>query len=805
MTNCNKLYCSLNKDLGNILVILIFLFGSYKLFPQDNVPIKDSLIAKYSRYVELPREILYVHLNKTHYLTGETVGFTIYSIDKSSKKPLKDTRNIYCRITDEKGLIVKEKLLVMVNGISFDSFYVDELLPHGTYTITTYTNYQRNFKEPNSYSQHFFVVDPSTAPEYSQKVDDSIDLQVLAEGGHLLNGVNNSIGIIIKSEDGYGIPNLSGVIERSDGTILSTFTTNKFGIAKTWLFVNNGNKYYARVTYRGQNHSVLLPIADLQGVNFSFSHLKDKIAVSIKTNSKTFPTVKNEKFKLIFHDGSTIKAIHIQFEDSTEVIKFIGKSDLFPGINIFTFFDDQDNPLLERLIFNMEGLAIKNSGDARIKKEKDSTLEYLSVKLPIENFSQSDLHNISISVLPTETRANVQQQNILSKSFLSPYLKSPIENASYYFRDVTIAKEYELDMLLLTQGWSSYNWHDIFNNPPKILYPFENGIGVSATINGEVGHEYMVYASLANSMEIIDPKDQNKFTLDGLFPFENELISISELNKKGKLKKPSLYLQFFPSKFLDFKHNQPIMKPKSEELVIDYNFSQIVETSWTEIEQLDEVTLTVNLETRRKRDLENDNLMGKVDVFNEQTRNRFMDLASYLRTKGYQVVNEMGTFQIFGRRGPNSFNNNRPPQIYIDDMPLMNNELLYSITMANIDYIVFNDSGLGGSQLDYGGSIKIYTDPKVPFNYSSPTVLSQEYPLTFSRPNKFYAPKYTFYTNSFFKEYGVIEWLPLLKANKRGMVEFRIEDHDYKSFKLFIEGVSENGSFISEEKTIVIN
>ncbi|WP_455169564.1 hypothetical protein, partial [Aegicerativicinus sediminis] len=397
MTIYTNLYCPRYKKLANIVVILIIILGAYQVFPQNSGPIKDSLIEKYSRYVELPREILYVHLNKTHYLTGETVGFTIYSIDKSTKRPSKITRNIYCRITNEKGLIIKEKLLVMVNGISFDSFFVDELLPHGTYTITTYTNYQRNFKEPNSYSQHFFVVDPSTAPVYSQTVNDSLDLQVLAEGGHLLSGVNNSLGIIIKSKDGYGIPNLKGVIERADGTVLSTFTTNKFGMAKTWLFVNNGNKYYAKVNYREQEHRAPLPDTDLQGVNFSFSHLKDKIAVSIKTNSKTLPSIKNEKFKLIFHDGSSIKAINVQFEGSTEIIKFIAQSDLFPGINIFTLFDEQNNPLLERMIFNMDDLTITNSGEARIKKEKDSTLEYINVRLPIENYSQSDLHNISIS------------------------------------------------------------------------------------------------------------------------------------------------------------------------------------------------------------------------------------------------------------------------------------------------------------------------------------------------------------------------------------------------------------------------
>ena len=55
--------------------------------------------------------------------------------------------------------------------------------------------------------------------------------------------------------------------------------------------------------------------------------------------------------------------------------------------------------------------------------------------------------------------------NIEAAFLLTPYLKGYIEKPSYYFNNTDRKKLIELDLLLLTQGWSKYDWNDIFYSP----------------------------------------------------------------------------------------------------------------------------------------------------------------------------------------------------------------------------------------------------------------------------------------------------------------------------------------------------
>ena len=41
----------------------------------------------------------------------------------------------------------------------------------------------------------------------------------------------------------------------------------------------------------------------------------------------------------------------------------------------------------------------------------------------------------------------------------------------------------ELDLLLLTQGWSKYDWKDVFYTPITYQYESENGITLYGVLN----------------------------------------------------------------------------------------------------------------------------------------------------------------------------------------------------------------------------------------------------------------------------------------------------------------------------------
>lgn len=116
----------------------------------------------------------------------------------------------------------------------------------------------------------------------------------------------------------------------------------------------------------------------------------------------------------------------------------------------------------------------------------------LALKVYIKTFTTTKWSNLSISILPESTKSYNHNNSLLSQLFIQPYVNSTVESDSQYFSD-DIKANYNLNVLLLTQGWSSYDWNTMFNYNAAIIYPFEGGIDVVSTINGPNPRTYIVY------------------------------------------------------------------------------------------------------------------------------------------------------------------------------------------------------------------------------------------------------------------------------------------------------------------------
>ncbi|MEJ2112590.1 MAG: hypothetical protein P8X62_02405, partial [Flavobacteriaceae bacterium] len=148
-----------------------------------------------------------------------------------------------------------------------------------------------------------------------------------------------------------------------------------------------------------------------------------------------------------------------------------------------------------------------------------------------------------------------------------------------------------------------------------------------------------------------------------------------------------------------------------------------------------------------------------------------------------------------------------PPTIYIDDRLINsfdnNFDELYLFKMDFVDYVFIDKSGFGEGLKGAGGVIKIYTNPILRRNSYVSGFQDTEIPLTFTRPTKFYTPKYSFYQTEFYKNYGVVDWQPNCSVNANGELSFKLFDRGANSnITLYIEGTANNGAFISEVKTL---
>lgn len=778
---------------------LLFFFFSLALMSQNT---NKDILTSYQQYTELPREITYAHLNKSTYIKGEVLGFCAYVLDKSNKQISTLTKNLYCSISDDKGKIIKKKLLKVENGISNGLFEIDSLFTSGNYIFKVYTNWMKNFNEQNLFVQSIKIVSPDfNYNSNSDIIQSKIDAQFLPEGGHLVCDIQNTIGVVIKDNLGFGIPYIKGEL-LEDNEVITNFEVNNLGIGR-FIFNPKANKNYeVKFNYLNKTHVFNLQNALTTGIVMSVIQNNNGAVISLKTNNETHPKIMSKNYKLLLHNGKKSTLINITFNDDLEINKFINFKDLFSGINIFTLFDNYNTPLLERSFFNYNGINFINSENTIIKKESDSLL----LKLSYPNIDPNKFNNLSISILPENSISYHQNHNIASYCLIQPYLKGYIENAKYYFTEINRKKKYELDNLLLTQGWSSYDWNTIFNNPPNSYYAFENGIGIIANVIKPNLNKYILYPVGGNSLKYLTLSEKEKtLQIPGLFPTDREKINITEINSNGELKKPQLSLQFFPSSVPDIDLSYNVLIKKEHSVLNEFKYQE-------KTQKLDEIIISSKIKQTRIEKLKIKSPYSKIDLFDNIERNTNQTLADYLRQRGYTVTDHRGEVRIstidprtIGEASPVFI----PPTIYLDGAQMSDLSFLSDYGMQWVDYVDINKNGIGEGVRGGGGVIKIFTLPnekraKIDITQIK-TIKTYNIPISFSLSKKFYTPQYESLKNDFFKEYGVIEWLPVNKIDENHNYNFKIYNTETPNIKLLIQGIANDGSYISEEKIVHIN
>ena len=506
----------------------------------------ETIMTSFEDYTSQYRELAYGHLSKSTYIKGEMIGFSTYVFDKDLKIPSLSTKNLYCVITDENNIQIKSQLIKVTNGFSNNIFKIDSAFTSGNYTFKAYTNWMNNFNEHNAFVESFIVIDPEVDKSIIKStLENNIDAQFLPEGGYFVDAVQTTVGVIIKNTDGFGISEVKGNVYDSNDNFITAFKTNAVGIGRFLLLPEMNQSYVVKINHLNKDFEFEIKDIKPKGISINFNNNK-KLAVGLNTNENTYNDIKGKWFDLIIHNGTEAKAIDITFNEK-DIIKIIDHEELFPGINIFTLFDENNKPVLERLFFNYEGVNLLEYGEANYTKSKDS----LHIKIPIKDFTHitNKNSNISISVLPAETKSYQRHQNIVSYTFLQPYIKGYIENAQYYFTNINTKKKYDLDNLLITQGWSSYDWRDIFNENVGDSHVFEDGILLKANQNNKKQSDFVVYPlKFSNGLTVNLTEDQNSFVIPALYPEGNEVVGVATMNKKGEVSQPDLYIQYFPSK-----------------------------------------------------------------------------------------------------------------------------------------------------------------------------------------------------------------------------------------------------------------
>jgi hypothetical protein len=788
----------------------ILILGFFLLVPTivsaQNLSVETKIKPAFTSYFALPRASLYLHLNKSSYLPKESIWFSGYFFNRVKSRPFDKPLNLNINIYDDQGNQVKSSLFLSDGGYVNGHILVDSLLSPGQYFIKASTGWMRNFKEDDSYIQGFEVLAPNSAQEVSENfIDDALDIQIQPEGGHILSDVQNVLGIKVLRSSGMGAANLRGWVQDSQGRSLADFTLNQFGMAKV-NFEPGRDELYSLIIKRGKGNleKKVIPRAELLGINLSVRRLpNNKVLILAGMNQDSKRAIGNLPYSILIHRDGLLKRLEVQFpEEELYVSHLLDEEELHSGINIFTLVDNQGKPIAERLYFNAKKLQRVKLTANVVELSQDS----VSVDI-MKLSSQKDKMRVSVSVLPAATIAHAATENILSTFLLKPYVKGFIESPAYYFSDLSSIPLAELDLLLLNQGWSKYDWDTIFTDPPVKKYDYKTGVDLLGHINEPLPKNYSLkfYSSLTSKpVDLRLQGGENTFRLNNYFLEKGDRPLFVLENKDGKVQRPSLYVRtdggFFQDKINIGPYKPRKLRSKGSRV---FNLNDFIMPP--NIIALDEVIVEDKM--RNTLDMTPMFLKDKLQEVTEYMERIYPQVLDLIRSNGFKVwvvPNAPGDRVRITTSRVMTFSMVQPsPILYIDDVRYADFDLLLDLPMTKVERYYIDRSGLmeaGGA----GGVIRIYTRQRGDIgarrrqDVVDPAFFVHTVEYGFEPEKRYYMPKYASTLNGAFERFGAIHWEPKISLEKKKRSEFKFLNTGQKSITLFIEGMGESGSLVSE-------
>jgi hypothetical protein len=479
---------------------------------QDNL---NAISTAFNQYRQNTlREKIFVHTDKSQYVAGEILWFKLYDVDASNHKPLQLSKVAYVEILDSANKHSLQAKIALHNGEGNGSFYLPLTLNSGNYKLRAYTNWMKNFAASYFFEKNITIINVQKKINTSEvKPANKVDIQFFPEGGNLVNTLRSKVAFKGVDEYGKGIT-FTGILMDNADTIL-TFKPEHAGMGSFYFTPLKNHSYRALIqAASGESLVKYLPSAYVSGYVMSLSDSSDKIKVIVQSD-----ILSASEIYLFAHTREILKVAVTSSLQNGQAVFLFNKAALGDGISHLTIFNNQKQPVCERLYFKKPSkqLEIRLSTD----KLSYSIRKRVNINIQISNSEiKNDSAGLSMSVYRLDSLQSPDAATITNYLLLTSDLNGFIEDPDYYFMNDNKETNEALDYVMLTHGWRRFKWEDILNHTkPFFSYvPEYNGIIVTGSIiNTKTG---MPAGNIASYLSI--PGFQSKF---------NSSVS----NKEGKI------------------------------------------------------------------------------------------------------------------------------------------------------------------------------------------------------------------------------------------------------------------------------
>ena len=514
---------------ASVAVYLALIFG----FTSQAQKAEQALKALTAAF---PAEKIYIHYDKDYYAAGQTVWFKGYLY--SNWKPSGLSNNFYIQLTNDKGDVISHKEYPVIGATVKGSIDIPDSLEQGNYYVRAFTPGIMNYDETLIYKKRLPVYSKKVASVKATLPPPTLAIQFYPESGDLLDDMLMTVGFKAVNERGLPVE-VSGIIKLEDGTTIAPFKTYHDGIGKMQLKARAGKKYIAEVETAEGIKKFPLPEVKQYGVNLKVSDEKGGKKFLITRKYKQVSDYANLMIVADINNVVVYK-MDIQMDDYPDAEGHIVTDNLPSGIMHFTVFEKNGLPLCERLAFVNNG---EYKGKAEIGTVKVNLQKRAANELELQ-FPDNTLRSCSVSVTDIASTENDDIDNIYSSLLLTSDVKGYIYNPAWYFKENNDSASQAVDNLLLTHGWSRYNWQKILAGElPTKTYADPHMITVSGQVFDQKTNAAVSNGNLNVLIELgagkpksytVPVNETGNFSIDSLAFYGDTKIYFDYADKSGK-------------------------------------------------------------------------------------------------------------------------------------------------------------------------------------------------------------------------------------------------------------------------------
>lgn len=425
---------------------------------------KDSLevlLKKFRDHRERAlQEKIFVHTDRTFYLTGETMWLKLYCVDATLHKPLEISKVVYVELLDNDNKVALQTKLSLQKGNGSGSIFLPASLVSGNYKLRAYTQWMRNFSPEFYFQQPVTLINPFTSlglkPETS-KAD--YDIQFFAEGGHLVEGITSKMAFRAVDRSGKGVDFKGAILNESNDSI-AVFSPLKFGLGQFNFTPMPGQHYKAVIRdIHGAVINTTLPTIDREGYVISVRDTSNN-RILVRVAARLSHTVPVPFVYLFAHTRNVTGFAQAHVLSGDQTIFLVDKAALGDGISHLTLFDHQLKPVCERLYFKRPANPL--TIEVQSSKAKFRTREKVDLKLLAASNGKPAKTDLSISVYREDSLYAPHCSGISAFLWLTSELKGVIESPESYLESTT--SSVAIENLMLTHGWSRFKWEDVLSD-----------------------------------------------------------------------------------------------------------------------------------------------------------------------------------------------------------------------------------------------------------------------------------------------------------------------------------------------------